>query len=34
MQNIKKAILPKKPLEKSKIKTFVVDEVTKLLEWY
>jgi DNA repair protein RadA/Sms len=34
MQKIKKAILPKKPLEKSKIKTFVVDEVTKLLEWY
>jgi len=34
MQRIKKAIIPKKPLEKSKIKTYVVDEVTKLLEWY
>lgn len=34
MQNITKALLPKKPLEKSSIKTFVVDEVTKLLEWY
>ncbi len=34
MQNIKKAIVAKKPLEKTKIKTFVVDEVTKLLEWY
>ena len=34
MQNISKALLAKKPLEKSKIKTFVVDEVTKLLEWY
>ena len=34
MQNIKKAIVAKKPLEKSKIKTYVVDEVTKLLEWY
>jgi len=34
MQHIKKAILPKKPLEKTKIKTYVVDEVTKLLEWY
>ncbi|MBD3798144.1 MAG: DNA repair protein RadA, partial [Campylobacterales bacterium] len=34
MQNITKALVPKKPLEKSSIKTFVVDEVTKLLEWY
>ena len=34
MQNIKKAIVAKKPLEKTKIKTYVVDEVTKLLEWY
>ena len=34
MQNIKKAIIAKKPLEKTKIKTYVVDEVTKLLEWY
>jgi len=34
MQNISKALVAKKPLEKSNIKTFVVDEVTKLLEWY
>ncbi len=34
MQNIKKAIVAKKPLEKTKIKTYLVDEVTKLLEWY
>ncbi len=34
MQNIKKAIVAKKPLERTKIKTYVVDEVTKLLEWY
>ena len=34
MQNIKKAIVAKKPLEKTKIKTYIVDEVTKLLEWY
>ena len=34
MQNIKKAVVAKKPLEKTKIKTYVVDEVTKLLEWY
>ncbi|QSZ42114.1 DNA repair protein RadA [Sulfurimonas aquatica] len=34
MQNITKALVAKKPLEKSTIKTFVVDEVTKLLEWY
>ena len=34
MQNISKALLAKKPLEKTVIKTFVVDEVTKLLEWY
>jgi DNA repair protein RadA/Sms len=34
MQNISKALVPKKPLEKSSIKTFIVDEVTKLLEWY
>jgi DNA repair protein RadA/Sms len=33
-QNIKKALIAKKPIEKTKIKTFVVDEVTKLLEWY
>ena len=34
MQNISKALVSKKPLEKSTIKTYVVDEVTKLLEWY
>ncbi len=34
MQNISKALVSKKPLEKSAIKIFVVDEVTKLLEWY
>lgn len=34
MQNIKKALVAKKPLEKTAIKTFIVDEVTKLLEWY
>jgi DNA repair protein RadA/Sms len=34
MQSIKKVLLAKKPLEKTTLKTFVVDEVTKLLEWY
>lgn len=34
MQNISKALICKKPLEKTNIKTFIVDEVTKLLEWY
>ncbi|WP_151900082.1 DNA repair protein RadA [Sulfurimonas hydrogeniphila] len=34
MQNITKALVSKKPLEKTSIKTFIVDEVTKLLEWY
>ncbi len=34
MQKITKALVAKKPLEKCGIKTFVVDEVTKLLEWY
>ena len=34
MQNISKALVSKKPLEKSRIKTYIVDEVTKLLEWY
>ncbi|SFV75781.1 DNA repair protein RadA [hydrothermal vent metagenome] len=34
MQNISKVLLPKKPLEKTTMKTFVVDEVTKLLQWY
>ncbi len=34
MQNIAKALVAKKPLTKTTVKTFVVDEVTKLLEWY
>jgi len=34
MQNITKALVAKKPLEKTDMKIFVVDEVTKLLEWY
>jgi DNA repair protein RadA/Sms len=34
MQDISKALLAKKPLEKTTIKTYIVDEVTKLLEWY
>jgi len=34
MQNITKALVSKKPLIKTTIKTFIVDEVTKLLEWY
>jgi len=34
MQNITKALVAKKPLEKNSIKTYIVDEVTKLLEWY
>ena len=34
MQNITKALVSKKPLEKTTIKTFVVAEVTQLLEWY
>ncbi len=34
MQNITKALIAKKPLEKTNIRTFIVDEVTKLLEWY
>jgi len=34
MQNISKVLLAKKPLEKTTMKTFIVDEVTKLLEWY
>jgi len=34
MQNITKALVAKKPLEKTQIKTYIVDEVTKLLEWY
>ncbi|MFT7859933.1 MAG: DNA repair protein RadA [Sulfurimonas sp.] len=34
MQKITKALVPKKPLEKTAVKTYIVDEVTKLLEWY
>jgi DNA repair protein RadA/Sms len=34
MQNISKVLLAKKPLEKTMMKTYIVDEVTKLLEWY
>ncbi|EDZ62133.1 DNA repair protein radA [Sulfurimonas gotlandica GD1] len=34
MQNITKVLLAKKPLEKTTMKIFIVDEVTKLLEWY
>ena len=34
MQSISKVLLAKKPLEKTNMKTFIVDEVTKLLEWY
>jgi len=34
MQNISKVLLAKKPLEKTTMKTYIVDEVTKLLEWY
>jgi len=34
LQGISKALLSKKPLEKTKMKIFIVDEVTKLLEWY
>ncbi|WP_324172758.1 DNA repair protein RadA [Sulfurimonas sp.] len=34
MQNITKVLLSKKPLEKTPLKIFIVDEVSKLLEWY
>ena len=34
MQNISKVLLAKEPLEKTQMKTYIVDEVTKLLEWY
>jgi len=34
MQNIIKALIAKESLEKSPIKKYIVDEVTKLLEWY
>lgn len=33
-QNITKALVPKKPLEKSNIKCYEIDEVNKLLEWF
>jgi DNA repair protein RadA/Sms len=32
-QGVQKAIVPKKPLENLKIKTFLVDEVSKIIEW-
>ncbi len=34
MQSITKALIAKKTLEKPAIKTYIVDEVTKLLEWF
>ena len=34
MQNISKVLLAKKPLEKTSIKTYIIDEVTKLFEWF
>ncbi|WP_321778624.1 DNA repair protein RadA [Sulfurimonas sp.] len=34
MQNITKVLLSKKPLVKTTLKTYLVDEVSKLLEWY
>ena len=34
MQNISKVLLAKKPLEKTSMKTYIVDEVSKLLAWY
>ena len=34
MQKITKALVAKKPLEKTTVKTYIVDEVTKLIEWY
>lgn len=33
-QQITKALIPKKPLEKSVIKCYEIDEVSKLLEWF
>lgn len=33
-QQITKALIPKKPLEKSTIKCYEIDEVSKLLEWF
>jgi len=34
MQNISKVLLSKKPLENTTMKCYIVDEVTKLLQWY
>ena len=34
MQNISKVLLAKKPLVQTSMKTYIVDEVSKLLEWY
>jgi DNA repair protein RadA/Sms len=34
LQNITKALIAKKTVEPSAIKTYIVDEVTKLLEWF
>lgn len=33
-QNITKALIPKKPLEKTTMKCYEIDEVSKLLEWF
>jgi DNA repair protein RadA/Sms len=33
-QHITKALVPKKPLEKSPLKCYEIDEVSKLLEWF
>lgn len=33
-QMVTKALIPKKPLEKTAIKCYEIDEVTKLLEWF
>ncbi|MDD5716753.1 MAG: DNA repair protein RadA [Sulfuricurvum sp.] len=33
-QQITKALIPKKPLEKTAIKCYEIDEVSKLLEWF
>ena len=33
-QQITKALIPKKPLEKSSMKCYEIDEVSKLLEWF
>lgn len=34
MQNITKALVAKKPIEKTPVKCYAVDEVVKLLEWF